>query len=762
MLKDNVILPLHRRFKSRTEWEPIGFFSDSLCEAKSFDLMLGFFSSSAINILSDGFAAFLYNGGKMRMIINDILSQDDKDAIMAGEESTDLPFFDLHNLEAIKHTLSERNRHFFECLSYLIRNDRLEIKVIAPKDEKGISHTKTGIFADGTNRIAFEGSCNFSKTALVDNIESFTVSCDWDGPTVSANVNEISRDFETTFKGQNFNVKYEDVSAVKTNLLSAFPDKSLMQLIKDEFNMLKQDAKSYISPSIRKALKRAKEKTAEIIYKQTGDINVMLSDDAPSFPYPSGPRDYQKQAFENWKSNGQRGLFAMATGTGKTITSLNCLLEIYKRKGYYKAIILVPTITLVNQWEEECRKFHFDNVIKVFSKNTDWQDEVGRISMDENYGINKDESYVIIATYASFAREKTFKLLNNFDQRRVLLIADECHNMGSSTMLNRLKEIRYGRRIGLSATPERQFDDRGNRLLRKFFGVNDKYTFEYSMEEAIQNGVLCKYEYYPHLIRLTPTEMDEYVEISHKLAKYFNFAKGSFDKSDDILTRLLIKRKRIVHKAFNKIGAFKDIISERFAQNGNLKYTLVYVPEGNKPDYLSGWEDFDLMDTIEDDSEADHLINLYTKAVFDLDDSITVRKFISGQKDHQELLDDFASGKVQVLTSMKCLDEGVDVPRSELAIFCASTGNPRQFIQRRGRVLRTHKDKKMAILHDLVVAPEVMPDADSYRMEQSLLRGELTRVSNFAQLSENPSYSEIELRDVMDYYGLNLYNNDYT
>lgn len=762
MLKDKVLLPLHRRFKSGTEWEPVGFFSDSLCEAKTFDLMLGFFSSSAINILSDGFAAFLYNGGKMRMIINDILSKDDKDAIMAGEEDIGLPVFDLNNLEAIKNILSERNRHFFECLSYLIRNDRLEIRVIAPKDDNGISHTKTGIFSDGTNRIAFEGSCNFSKTALVDNIESFTVSCDWDGPTVEANVNEIARDFENTFNGNNDSVKYESVDNIKTSILSVFPDKSLLQIVKDEFNMLKYEAKGSLSPSIRKALKRAKDKTAKIIYKQTGNIDVLLSDEEPSFPYPTGPRAYQQQAFENWKNNGQRGLFAMATGTGKTITSLNCLLEIYKRKGYYKAIILVPTITLVNQWEEECRKFHFDNVIKVFSKNNDWQDEIGRISMDESYGINKDESYVIITTYASFTRSKTFKLLNSFDSRRVLLIADECHNMGSATMLKLLKGIRYGRRIGLSATPERQFDDHGNKMIRNFFGVNEHYTFEYSMEEAIRNGVLCKYEYYPHLIRLTPTEMEEYIELSHKLAKYFNFEKGGFDKSDDILTSLLIKRKRIIHKAFNKLDAFKKIIADRFAKKGNLKYTLVYVPEGNKPDYLSGWEDFDLTDTIEDDNEADHLINVYTKAVCDLDDSITVRKFISGQKDRQQLLDDFAAGKVQVLTSMKCLDEGVDVPRSELAIFCASTGNPRQFIQRRGRVLRTHKDKKMATLHDLVVAPEVMPGTDSYRMEQSLLRGELTRVSNFAQLSENPSFSEIELREVMDYYGLNLYNNDYT
>jgi superfamily II DNA or RNA helicase len=144
-----------------------------------------------------------------------------------------------------------------------------------------------------------------------------------------------------------------------------------------------------------------------------------------------------------------------------------------------------------------------------------------------------------------------------------------------------------------------------------------------------------------------------------------------------------------------------------------------------------------------------------------VDDHVTVRKFISGQKDREEILYDFAEGRLQVLTSMKCLDEGVDVPRSELAIFCSSTGNPRQFIQRRGRVLRTHPDKKMAELHDLVVVPELNPNNDSFRMEQSLLRGELMRVNNFALLSENPSYSEMELRDVMNHYGLNLYNNEH-
>ena len=155
------------------------------------------------------------------------------------------------------------------------------------------------------------------------------------------------------------------------------------------------------------------------------------------------------------------------------------------------------------------------------------------------------------------------------------------------------------------------------------------------------------------------------------------------------------------------------------------------------------------------------MIDDYTEAVMKLDKFITVKKFVSGHKDRDKVLSDFASGKLQVLTSMKCLDEGVDVPRSELAIFCASTGNPRQFIQRRGRILRKHPDKFMAEIHDLVVAPEVNPGSDSFRMERALLKGELMRVKNFSLLSENPSFPQIELKSVMEHYGLNMYNNDH-
>ena len=722
-------------------YSPEKFFNDCLENSKEFDLQLGYFSSATISVLADGFASFISKGGRMRLVINHIVSDEDKEAISKGIYGGVIDCFDLTNFETLRQTFDEYQEQFFECLAFLIYNKRIDIRIIKPRNKKGIAHTKSGQFRDGDSITSFTGSANFTISGLFNNLEEIKIDrSDSIDMMVQKRIKSQKEVFDSIMEGKKKNVEYLSPDNLISAIQSNYGDKDIEELLDVEVK-----------------LREIKKKKTEIS-DQEGLVAEPLKYMEPHFPYPSGPREYQMTAFENWKNNGQKGLFAMATGTGKTITSLNCLYEIYKRKGYYKAIILVPTITLVNQWEQECRKFQFANIVKVYSKNLNWRDEVERISFNEKYRTEKEPevSYIIISTYASYAREKVFKVLNGFDKRRLLMIADECHNMGSGSLVKRLKEIPYLRRIGLSATPERQYDDEGNKKLNKFFGSEEHYTYEYSMEEAIKNGVLCKYMYYPHLIRLTPYEMDNYVDLSLKIARYFNYNTETFSHIDEELKKLLLIRKQIIHKATNKLEAFRNIINKRFEEKGNLKYSLIYVPEGNKPDYVSGGDDFDLSEDIDDDNDTDHLINQFTKVVTEVDDHVTVRKFVSGQKDRDEILDDFAKGKLHVLTSMKCLDEGVDVPRSELAIFCASTGNPRQFIQRRGRVLRTHPDKKMAELHDLVVAPEVNPYSDCYRMEQSLLRSELARVANFAQLSENPSYSELELREVLDHYALTL------
>ena len=290
--------PSHRRYKSRTEWEPIGFFSDCLCNSTRFDLMLGFFSSSAINVLADGFASFLYNGGQMRLIVNDILTEQDRNAIANGELDTPIPFFDINDIEKLKNTLSERDVHFFECLTWLIRNNRLDIKIIAPKDGIGISHTKTGVFSDGMNKVGFDGSCNFSRSALIDNIESIIVSCDWDGNTSSATINEIKNEFDLVFSGKDENVIFVPADKVKTHIVESFQHKELKDLLEDEYKFIQQDIANKLLPkSVIKALDRAKNKVEIEIekIKKQGETVESMDFGKPRFPYDSGPREYQKK-----------------------------------------------------------------------------------------------------------------------------------------------------------------------------------------------------------------------------------------------------------------------------------------------------------------------------------------------------------------------------------------------------------------------------------------------------------------------------------
>ena len=270
------------------------------------------------------------------------------------------------------------------------------------------------------------------------------------------------------------------------------------------------------------------------------------------------------------------------------------------------------------------------------------------------------------------------------------------------------------------------------------------------MERAIEEGILCKYYYYPHIVALSSLELDAYIEISKKLSKFFNTKTGSFD-ADEIVQKLLLKRKRIIHKAENKLQTTKDILQKRFNEEHNLSYTFIYVPEGNTVEITDD----------ENESKGDiKLINQYTREIAKIDDSITVNQFISGMPDRNEILEQFKESKIQVIASMKCLDEGVDIPRAEHAIFCSSTGNPRQFIQRRGRILRKHRDKSIAIIHDLVVVPDLSSssiNSDTFNVERKLVEKELERVIYFASLSINPFETERVFAEVCSHYNLNIY-----
>jgi superfamily II DNA or RNA helicase len=251
---------------------------------------------------------------------------------------------------------------------------------------------------------------------------------------------------------------------------------------------------------------------------------------------------------------------------------------------------------------------------------------------------------------------------------------------------------------------------------------------------------------------LTKDEMADYVEISNQLAKLYRFGKNNPEK-EGIIERLLLKRKRIIHKATNKLDAAIQILKHQFSDKGNLKYTFVYVPEG---------ETFEIREEVDELIEENvRLINQYTREIAKIDTKILVNQFISGMKDRDDILKQFQNGEIDVIASMKCLDEGVDIPRAETAIFCSSTGNPRQFIQRRGRILRKHPAKNHAIIHDLVVIPDYENQnegAETFDLEKQMIKTELERVMYFASLSKNPYYTEDVFQHLCNHYNLNIYS----
>ncbi len=731
MLK-NVNWSLDRDYKTGSKDEPLQFYLDGLANSKEFNLLLGYFSSSAINLLSVGFATFISKGGKMKMIINHLLSKRDKEAIEIANLEDINKVFDLTDVVSLGRILDKYDSHFFDCLAYMISEDRIEIKVIKPKNGKGIAHYKSGVFNDGRDLVGYKASCNFTLYGLSENLEELEAFLSWENGRSNKLIKKQLKIIDEFLNEKNRDVEYVPTNEIEIVLKDRFGKKDINELLVQEEQLLKKKMRLFQN-NLR--LKKT-------ISKLIKEIEIIRR--TPKFPYPKGPRKYQIDAYKKWVANKYKGVFAMATGTGKTITSLNCILNEFEITKSYRAIITVPTTALVDQWKKECAKFNFKNIITVSSKEN-WDDTLAFFNTASKL-INT--SYIVIVTYASLPKEKFQSYFKQLP-KDTILIADETHNLGAKGLLRLLPKIHLNKRIGLSATPHRKFDEIGNHAIQEFFNDTPPYIVSYTMEEALKIGWLCSYTYYPHIVKLTDIEMGKYKELSLQLLRMGLFDKetGTFRSTPEI-ERKLLERKRIIHKAANKINAFKEILRIEYDKRKNLKYTLVYVPEGVEARY----EDLDYSINTE---EEKRLIIEYTRAVSNTDDSIMVRQFTANSSNREEILKDYENGKIHVLTSMKCLDEGVDVPRSELAIFCASTGNPRQFIQRRGRVLRLHDDKIHATIHDLVIVPEVA-DENTFEMEKSLVKKELERVVDFANLAMNKTDTYETFKNILDYYNLNL------
>jgi DNA phosphorothioation system restriction enzyme len=452
--------------------------------------------------------------------------------------------------------------------------------------------------------------------------------------------------------------------------------------------------------------------------KSYQDANLGL----PIFPNNLRLRKYQHQAVANWLDNQGRGTLKMATGSGKTIIALAIAQELYQQIGLQVLLIVCPTQHLVSQWSRESQKFNL-KPITAMMRVDNWQ---GKLS-NQLYNLqNSAQSFLTIITTNSTLISDGFQSQLKYFPAKTLIVGDEAHNLGSSAIKSYLPR-NIGLRLALSATPERQYDELGTEALLNYFGAI--LQPEFTLADAIKQGALARYLYYPVFVKLTASEASAYAQLTKRISWTLN--KNPSFQGNDTLTSLLNRRSRLIATAENKLTCLKELMASRL----NTSHTIFYCGDGHLDD------DTRQIDAVTHllGKELGYRVNTYTT-----DTSLEERERLRRQ---------FESGELQGLIAIRCLDEGVDIPAIKTAIILASSSNPRQFIQRRGRILRPHPSKQQATLFDTIVIPPSL-ERETWAVEKNLLRKELLRFITFAELADNAEEATTQLLRLQEQYKL--------
>lgn len=438
-------------------------------------------------------------------------------------------------------------------------------------------------------------------------------------------------------------------------------------------------------------------------------------------------RQYQREAVANWFANRGRGTLKMATGSGKTITALAIATELYHKIGLQVLLVICPYCHLVNQWARESQKFGLKPIL-AFEESRSWQNKLAAGLYEVRAG--GGAFLTIITTNATLMLDSFQSQLRYFPEK-TLIVGDEVHNLGAPRLEQSLPR-NIGLRLALSATPERHYDDRGTEAILDYFG--SVLQPELTLRDAIRQKALVHYLYYPILVQLTEAETRKYSYLTKKIG----WALWGDEKIEDngALTPLLVQRARLIGAAANKLTALRDLMRDRL----DTAHTLFYCGDGAIEGSSRKNNNRQLTETAKLlGSELGYRVNTYTAA--------------TPPAEREKLRQQFESGELQGLVAIRCLDEGVDIPAIRNAVILASSSNPRQFIQRRGRILRPHPGKERATLFDMIVLP---PDLgrETLEVERNLLRKELKRFLEFADLADNSGEARVKLLQIQQRYGL--------
>lgn len=718
-------LTIKKEYRSLLDNVAKDFYIPLLSCAEKYQRAVGFFSSSCLVEISKGISELAKNGGKIQLVASPYLSDEDVEAIKSGYAMRDQVVKD-----AVRREMTEGKTPFekarLNLLANLISDGVLDIKIAFTEDSDrmGMYHEKMGIITDAEgNRVAFAGSMNESATAMTLNYETIDVFCSWKGEEDRVVAKENA--FASIWNDTEPNIKIIEFPELKQEIIEKY---------KRSVPDFEIDKKEY-SPDIDTVLH-----TDLGIYTEYG----------PKFPEWFKLHDYQDEAITEWQKRDYRGIFDMATGTGKTYTGLGALTTLSKNIDHkLAAIIVCPYQHLVEQWVEDILKFNIEPIIGYSeSSQKDWQKRLKDAIRDQKLKVRGKEFFCFICTNATFSSDYVQTQLAKI-KSDTLLMVDEAHNFGAP-YLSCLLFDNYKYRLALSATLERHNDEEGTAKLYDFFGEK---CIEYTLDRAIEEKKLTKYKYYPIVVTLTEEELEAYDNLSYEIGKCIMKGKNGKMKLSSRGERLALQRSRIVAGARNKVTMLEEVIQPYIYD----KHILVYCGATKGLEQNQDRSDVDSEDIRQIDMVTDLLGNKL---------GMDVSQFTSKEsvEEREVLKREFSAGDtLKVLIAIKCLDEGVNIPKIKTAFILASTTNPKEYIQRRGRVLRLAEGKEYAEIYDFITLPYGIEEVTSLTTAQvkrnsTLVKNELRRAEEFSRIAVNMVESASLIDEIKDAYGIQELN----
>ena len=761
-----------RDFDPKLSWNSLSddcindFYKPALKNCNLYQRLSGYFSSSVFAHIALEILEFIETGGRMELVTSPELSSVDKDlfeqSILEREKLCSSIF--LHDL---KNDPDNLKLEFSKIMGYMLTNkvdgkSQLEIKIAVPVSGAGIFHQKVGILHyENGERIAFSGSINETGRGWYDNKEQFNAYRSWGDDTNNQGIFSHQRDFNNIWNGSQKGIKVFDLpDAVHNKLLE-----------------VRARTDEEVKETIEKIKNIVNNKTGKSSADESGDIQLSDNEKEVELEYEKPKIElmpHQLEARENWLENNFCGLFEMATGTGKTYTAFGCINKLQNLNERTVIIIACPQKHLVEQWKKESLKW---NVLVTKSEkivmersmicNSDypnWRNKLDKILHDYNDSPIGSSTYivnnlVIFTTHDTLGSDDFTQRIQDMKNTKKFLIVDEVHNIGEDASKKTLLE-EYDCRLGLSATPSRHMDDTGTGILKDYFhssicnaknsGNEDVcckckknlIVYKLDLRTAIHElHILCTYEYNPYYVELTLEEMDVYDKLTKQIAQ----AEAKRKKGIP-LTKAdkwpYLARGYLIANAENKDKMLDTILDLEF--NNKLNLTLIYCTSHPRDDAPK-----------DAPKQLERVKNiLFEKGI--KSDSVTYEDLTKTRGDISSLLEGNIFG---CITAVKCLDEGVDVPAVETGIFMASSGNPKQFVQRRGRILRKNKltGKVTAKIYDILVSPPIPPEGVHIdKNDKKLIAKELFRHKEFAEISDNKYEAFAKISDIAKRFEINL------